>query len=44
MPSKQQVANSNSSSGNRALFKAKRAKQDEFYTQLGDISNELKHY
>jgi hypothetical protein len=31
-------------SGNQALAKAKVAKQDEFYTQLGDISNELKHY
>ena len=29
---------------NRALSDAKKAKQDEFYTQLGDISNELKHY
>lgn len=28
----------------RDLSKAKSAKQDEFYTQLGDISNELKHY
>jgi Adenine-specific methyltransferase EcoRI len=33
-----------SSSGNQALSKAKSAKQDEFYTQLGDIENELKHY
>lgn len=31
-------------SGNRALSKAKSAKQDEFYTQLADIENELKHY
>ena len=31
-------------SGNQALSKAKSAKQDEFYTQLEDISNELKHY
>ena len=30
--------------GRRALASAKRAKQDEFYTQLTDISNELKHY
>ena len=29
---------------NQALSKAKKAKQDEFYTQLGDIANELKHY
>ncbi len=36
-----QAASSNSSS---VLSKAKGAKQDEFYTQLGDISNELKHY
>jgi hypothetical protein len=26
------------------LSNAKKAKQDEFYTQLGDIENELKHY
>lgn len=31
-------------SGNRVLSNAKKAKQDEFYTQLPDISNELKHY
>lgn len=31
-------------SGNLGLSKAKQAKQDEFYTQLGDIENELKHY
>lgn len=31
-------------SGNRTLASAKAAKQDEFYTQLSDISNELKHY
>ena len=29
---------------NQSLGKARNAKQDEFYTQLGDISNELKHY
>lgn len=29
---------------NRTLSKAKDAKQDEFYTQLTDISNELRHY
>jgi hypothetical protein len=28
----------------RSLTSAKKAKQDEFYTQLGDISNEVKHY
>jgi hypothetical protein len=32
------------SSGNRRLGEAKAAKQDEFYTQLGDISNEVRHY
>ena len=32
------------SSGNKTLSKAKRAKQDEFYTQLSDIENEMKHY
>jgi len=31
-------------SGNRPLHAANRAKQDEFYTQLSDIENELKHY
>ncbi len=30
--------------GNRTLSNAKNAKQDEFYTQLSDISNELKYY
>ena len=30
--------------GNRFLADAKKAKQDEFYTQLSDISNELKYY
>lgn len=33
-----------STSGNYGLSNAKKAKQDEFYTQLGDIENELKHY
>lgn len=32
------------SNSNSTLNKAKSAKQDEFYTQLGDISNELRHY
>ncbi|MBV6457445.1 MAG: hypothetical protein HONBIEJF_00554 [Fimbriimonadaceae bacterium] len=32
------------SAGNRTLASAKAAKQDEFYTQLADIANELKHY
>ncbi|WP_309622764.1 adenine-specific methyltransferase EcoRI family protein [Novosphingobium sp.] len=36
--------NATEGSGNRALSKAKSAKQDEFYTQLVDIENELKHY
>jgi hypothetical protein len=31
-------------SGNLGLSNAKKAKQDEFYTQLCDIENELKHY
>ncbi len=31
-------------SQNRNLHKAKRAKKDEFYTQLADIENELRHY
>ena len=30
--------------GNSSLIKANKAKQDEFYTQLPDIENELKHY
>lgn len=30
--------------GNKNLHEANRAKKDEFYTQLGDIENELKHY
>lgn len=29
---------------NRALGLAKRNKKDEFYTQLSDIENELRHY
>lgn len=29
---------------NKILNKAKKAKNDEFYTQLSDIENELKHY
>lgn len=31
-------------SGNRTVSKAKANKQDEFYTQLSDISNEVRHY
>lgn len=30
--------------GNKGLNKAAQAKQDEFYTQLSDIENELRHY
>ena len=30
--------------GNKPLHAANKAKQDEFYTQLSDIENELKHY
>ena len=29
---------------NNNLHKAKNAKKDEFYTQLEDIENELRHY
>lgn len=36
------VANTNSENSN--LHKAKREKNDEFYTRLPDIVNELKHY
>lgn len=31
-------------SANQTLSRARSAKQDEFYTQLSDIENELKHY
>ena len=31
-------------SNNSNLNKAKKAKNDEFYTQLSDIENELRHY
>ncbi len=30
--------------GNKALGDAKKQKKDEFYTQLSDINNELRHY
>jgi len=33
-----------SKSSNRYLHKASKEKRDEFYTQLADIENELKHY
>jgi hypothetical protein len=29
---------------NTILHNAKNAKKDEFYTQLSDIENELRHY
>ena len=29
---------------NKLLTKAKKSKNDEFYTQLKDIESELKHY
>jgi hypothetical protein len=29
---------------NKNLHKASKEKKDEFYTQLADIENELKHY
>ena len=32
------------SNQNKLLYKARNAKKDEFYTQLNDIANELKHY
>lgn len=32
------------SAGNTRLQQAKRNKKDEFYTQLSDIENELRHY
>ncbi|MBQ9694532.1 MAG: modification methylase, partial [Kiritimatiellae bacterium] len=30
--------------GNKSLNRAAKAKEDEFYTQLADIENELRHY
>ncbi|MDN6373623.1 MAG: adenine-specific methyltransferase EcoRI family protein [Brevibacterium aurantiacum] len=36
--------NSKLSSARRALSSARRAKNDEFYTRLEDIENELRHY
>ena len=36
--------NSQTKGTNVNLQNAKRAKKDEFYTQLNDIENELKHY
>lgn len=37
-------ASAEKSSGNKSLSQAKKAKEDEFYTQLNDVSNELRHY
>lgn len=34
----------NVTAANRTLGDAKKAKEDEFYTQLGDIERELRHY
>lgn len=39
MPKDDTVGNKNSN-----LIHAKKAKNDEFYTQLSDIENELRHY
>ena len=30
--------------GNKQLGRAKKAREDEFYTQLSDIERELRHY
>jgi hypothetical protein len=38
------IGSSKTAPANQALSKARSAKQDEFYTQLSDIENELKHY
>ena len=38
------MTNNEQRTTNNALSKAKKAKQDEFYTQLNDIENELRHY
>jgi hypothetical protein len=32
------------SNHNKLLHNARNAKKDEFYTQLSDIENELRHY
>lgn len=42
-PSKAKKATA-TDSGNSTLHKAKKAKNDEFYTCLADIENELRHY
>lgn len=41
LPKRRQMADK---AQNELLNRAKKAKKDEFYTQLSDISNELKHY
>ena len=41
---KQKLRCINYMAGNKSLRQADRAKQDEFYTQLADIENELKYY
>ncbi|MBQ7667185.1 MAG: modification methylase, partial [Kiritimatiellae bacterium] len=38
------MAKRDTRAGNRNLEDAKRARKDEFYTQMADIANELKHY
>ncbi len=38
------MANDQRPAANRVLGDARKAKQDEFYTQLSDINNELRHY
>ena len=38
------MATKKTKASNQMLNKAKSAKKDEFYTQLNDISNELRHY
>jgi hypothetical protein len=43
-PSQAKPSQATAPSVNRFLSSAKKAKQDEFYTQLTDISNELKYY
>lgn len=41
---KQQAASSKQQAKNLALSNARKAKKDEFYTQIGDIERELRHY
>lgn len=38
------IATAEESHGNRTLKSARDAKQDEFYTQLADVENEIRHY